>query len=95
MLLQSGRTVDRLIGYYPSALHRVVVPAGDSVDGAASQTPSRYSIPYFVLPSFDAIIAPQASRVAAEGRTLYEPIAFRQYSRQMFDATQTQDKKSA
>ncbi|KAF2785925.1 putative leucoanthocyanidin dioxygenase [Melanomma pulvis-pyrius CBS 109.77] len=62
-------------GYYPSALHRVVVK--DS--GAA-----RYSIPYFVPPDSHGIIEPQPSRVAKDGKQMYEPVTFAEYSEQMF-----------
>ncbi|KAF2704180.1 putative leucoanthocyanidin dioxygenase [Pleomassaria siparia CBS 279.74] len=62
-------------GYYPSALHRVVVKDA----GAA-----RYSIPYFVPPDSHGLIEPQPSRVAKDGRRNYEPVTFEEYSEQMF-----------
>lgn len=65
-------------GAYPSALHRVVVKNPEA---------ARYSIPYFVSPSSDGIIQPQASRVAKDGKQIYEPVTFMEYSEQMFQRT--------
>ncbi|KAF2868456.1 putative leucoanthocyanidin dioxygenase [Massariosphaeria phaeospora] len=62
-------------GFYPSALHRVVVKNPGN---------ARYSIPYFVPPSSDGVIEPQPSRVAKDGKRLYELVTFKEYSEQMF-----------
>ena len=50
--------------------------------------PARYSVPFFVVPDADGIVAPQRSRVIADQRALYEPVAFKDYSGHMFRATQ-------
>ena len=62
-------------GYYPSALHRVIVKDPQA---------ARYSIPYFVPPDSHRVIEPQASRVAKDGKQMYDPVTFAQYSEQMF-----------
>ncbi|KAH8732164.1 putative leucoanthocyanidin dioxygenase [Phaeosphaeriaceae sp. PMI808] len=69
--------------FYPSALHRVVANEGNS--GA------RYSIPYFVAPEPDAIIQPQPSRVAVDGKQVYEPLTFTEYSTKMFETINVYD----
>jgi isopenicillin N synthase-like dioxygenase len=66
---------DRCLGFYPSALHRVV---------AKDSNASRYSIPYFVAPTPDGVIVPQPSRIARDGEKRYEAITFRKFSEQMF-----------
>ncbi|PVH90423.1 putative leucoanthocyanidin dioxygenase, partial [Periconia macrospinosa] len=68
---------------YPSGLHRF------SVSGKArgEPTPARYSIPYFVCPAPDGIIEPQASLVAAVGKSHYEPITYQKFAEKMFDTT--------
>ncbi|KAF2731974.1 putative leucoanthocyanidin dioxygenase [Polyplosphaeria fusca] len=64
-------------GYYPSALHRVVIKSPNA---------PRYSIPYFVPPRSDGMIEPQPSRVLRDGRQKYEPVTFKEYSEQSFKA---------
>ncbi|KAF2686896.1 putative leucoanthocyanidin dioxygenase [Lentithecium fluviatile CBS 122367] len=64
-------------GFYPSTLHRVVASQGT--------TAARYSIPYFVVPEPDGIVQPQPSRVAIDGKQLYEPVTFGGYSTKMLE----------
>jgi isopenicillin N synthase-like dioxygenase len=65
-------------GFYPSALHRVVV---------RNATVPRYSIPYFMPPTGDGLIEPQPSRVEKDGKRVYEPVTFNEYSERMFETT--------
>jgi isopenicillin N synthase-like dioxygenase len=74
-------------GFYPSALHRVVI----SGEGRGEETPARYSIPYFLVPTADGVIEPQPSLVAAHGKQVYKPVTFTSYSEEMFQATQIRD----
>ncbi|EEA26496.1 hypothetical protein EYB25_003733 [Talaromyces marneffei] len=74
-------------GFYPSALHRVVISGKDH----GEETPARYSIPYFLVPTLDGIIEPQASLVAAHGKQVYKPVTFTSYSEEMFRVTQIRD----
>ncbi|PQE29143.1 thymine dioxygenase protein [Rutstroemia sp. NJR-2017a BBW] len=77
------------LGFYPSALHRVVI----SGKASGEPTPARYSIPYFVVPLPDGVIEPQPSLVTAHGKQVYEPVTFNSYSEQMFKITQIHDAK--
>jgi isopenicillin N synthase-like dioxygenase len=77
------------LGFYPSALHRVVI----SGKANGEPTPARYSIPYFVVPLPDGVIEPQPSLVTAHGKQVYEPVTFNSYSEQMFKITQIHDAK--
>ncbi|PVI08348.1 putative leucoanthocyanidin dioxygenase [Periconia macrospinosa] len=64
-------------GFYPSALHRVIIKNPHA---------SRYSIPFFVPPNSDGIIRPQPSRVEKDGEEKYEVVTFREYSRKAFES---------
>jgi isopenicillin N synthase-like dioxygenase len=66
-----------LIGFYPSALHRVVIKNPNA---------PRYSIPFFVPPSSDGVVRPQPSRVERDGEQKYEAVTFKEYSRKAFEA---------
>lgn len=82
-------------GFYPSALHRVIIPGSsvrDSTIGDCPKgTPARYSIPYFVAPDAGGLVVPQPTRVNVEGRALYEPVMFKTYSGSMCQAAQIRD----
>ncbi|KUL90404.1 hypothetical protein ZTR_01981 [Talaromyces verruculosus] len=74
-------------GFYPSALHRVVI----SGKGTGEETPARYSIPYFLVPTADGVIEPQPSLVASHGKQVYKPVTFTSYSEEMFQVTQIRE----
>ena len=69
----------------PSSLHRVVVThAANGAGPGSTSVPSRFSIPYFFLPSPDGLIAPQETRVKEDGKAKYEAMTFKEYSERMF-----------
>src|SRR5690242_981542 len=59
---------DTTPGFYPSALHRVI---------AKNPAAPRYSLPFFIGAVADAIIEPAPSRVAKDGKRMYEPVTFK------------------
>ncbi|KAF1978149.1 putative leucoanthocyanidin dioxygenase [Bimuria novae-zelandiae CBS 107.79] len=69
--------------FYASAMHRVVTRLG--------KTAPRYSIPYFAIPGPDDIVRPQPSRVAVDGKQVYEPVTFSEYSMKMFETINVYD----
>lgn len=69
---------DIWVGFYPSALHRVVIKNPNA---------PRYSIPFFFPPSSKSIIRPQPSLVQKDGEQKFEAITFEEYSRRMFEST--------
>ncbi|CAG8971839.1 hypothetical protein HYALB_00001950 [Hymenoscyphus albidus] len=80
LYMNIGDMLDRV---YPSGLHRVVV----SGKANGEETPARYSIPYFVTPTPDDVIAPSPSLVARQAKQIYEVVTFNSYSEQMFQRT--------
>ena len=95
-MLNVGDMLQRLSNdYFPSATHRVTLPPAESpprtgmcgptsnpefVKHAPKITRERYSIPYFVSPDPDTVIACLKSGKGAEvGREVYEPVLYREY----------------
>jgi len=66
--------------YYPSALHRVIVP---ETNGKTEAVKSRYSIPYFFMPEPMVKISPQKSCVTEDKPKKYEDITLMEYIAEM------------
>ena len=65
------------IGAFPSAMHRVTAPPS-----ASGVIGSRYSIPYFVGPDNEAVVACLPSCVKDQPK--YEPVRWCDYGEYMF-----------
>ena len=68
-------------GFYPSAMHRVAMPATKSPDGTI---PGRYSIPFFAHISQEGSVYPMPSRVEADGKANYEPSSYQELVQNLF-----------
>ncbi|KAM5346359.1 hypothetical protein ACJ41O_009364 [Fusarium nematophilum] len=76
LYMNVGDMLERISnGIYPSALHQVV---------SRNHSTARYSIPYFVSPTRDGVIEPQASLVESMGCKKFEPVTAVEYSTEMF-----------
>ena len=51
----------------------------------------RYSIPYFVPPLADGVVEPQPSRISKDGKKVYDPVTFNEYSERMFQTVNVYD----
>ena len=71
-------------------MHRVVLPSSpsNSADSQSNKTegmkyaPDRYSIIFFLPVGEQAVVAPPASRVQADGEARFEPVKFLDYTEQ-------------
>ncbi|TVY22573.1 2-oxoglutarate-Fe(II) type oxidoreductase [Lachnellula hyalina] len=80
--------------YLKSTLHRVTLPPANSHDrftGLERMTRARYSIPYFVGPDSDAVIACMRECASARNPVKYEPVVQKEY-RLMRGRLQYEDK---
>ncbi|KAI9670003.1 MAG: hypothetical protein M1831_007039 [Alyxoria varia] len=85
-VLNVGDMLERFTnGYFPSAMHRVVLPptpnatSGNGTQSTGTVIPSRYSIPYFVAPDMEAVVKPFDSLITSASPSKYEPVRFDQY----------------
>ncbi|KAF2159568.1 hypothetical protein M409DRAFT_70893 [Zasmidium cellare ATCC 36951] len=83
LYLNIGEFMERFSnGLYPSAMHRVAVRPAQNGE---KTIPSRFSIPFFTMINSAESIYPMPSRVEADGKANFEPVAFKDLVQKLFN----------